>query len=345
MADESVSDEDVRGMVRACRPGWTVRDVERSEYGTDLVCFVTCETPAGSREAVLKATTAEFVDPEIARSEPRFYEFVGAETSIPVPTVFGFVDAHESYPAPFYLVERLPGENFESRAGDLAPAARERAVREAGENLAELHALGTLPRFGRVGVREGALAVLEGEYAATDFREWLRADVEAALDALATGTYYPELADQPDRFVDLVPALREAMAARLASLPEPAPPRYCHWDYRYGNLLLDPETGETQGVLDWANLLAADPVYNLATAEYHMVGAGTPGLREMLRGTYERERDGWTVTDAVTQRLETYALKCRIDAMACLPLWLRDATTAEKDEREREHRAAVADYL
>jgi hypothetical protein len=33
-----------------------------------------------------------------------------------------------------------------------------------------------------------------------------------------------------------------------------------------------------------------------------------------------------------------------MDAMACLPLWLQDATPAERDERERQHRAFVASY-
>ena len=104
--DGSVDDETVAGMVRACRPDWTVESLERSGYGTDLVCVLTCGTPSGRREAVLKATTADLVPPEIARSEPRLLELVGRKTSVPVPDVYGYVDAHEEYPAPFYRRSR-----------------------------------------------------------------------------------------------------------------------------------------------------------------------------------------------------------------------------------------------
>ena len=96
----------VTGMVEACRPDRTVEAFERSGYGTDLVCVLTCGTPSGRREAVLKATTADLVPPEIARSEPRLLELVGRKTSVPVPDVYGYVDAHEEYPAPFYRRSR-----------------------------------------------------------------------------------------------------------------------------------------------------------------------------------------------------------------------------------------------
>lgn len=349
---ESVSDDDVVEMVRTCCPDWRVGDLERSEFGTDLVCFVTCTTPRDQHGAVLKATTAGFVDPEVARAEPRLLRLVGRETTIPVPEVFGFVDAHETFPAPFYVMGRVDGENFEGRPDDLSPTARECVVREAGTNLAELHELGTLPRMGKIGVTDGDLAVLDGEHGPVDdLREWVRAGVEKTLGALADGTYFPELADDPDRFADLVPVLREELDTRLDALSEPAAPRYCHWDYRYGNLLVDPETGETRAVLDWANLTAAEPAYNLAKVEAHLFDAQTDGeqrasdLRQTFRDAYARERDGWAFTPVIEARMETYRLIARLDAMACLPLWLQDATETEKNEREAQHRAFVAPYL
>lgn len=340
-------------MVASLRPEWTVDSIRRSEHGTDLVAFLDVSKPSGRSDAVLKATTADFVTPEIARSEPRLLDLVGRETTIPVPQVFGFADSHPEYPAPFYVMERVSGRNYEGRPADLDAAARERVVAETGRNLAQLHDLGTLPRVGRVGVRDGELAVLDGEHGRVeDFRAWLRADIEEGLDALADGTYYPDLAVEPERFVDLVPALREELGARLASLTEPALPRYCHWDYRYGNLLVDPGTGATRAVLDWANLLAAEPAYNLAKTESHLLDPGAADsteraatLRELFRDAYAAERDDWAFTAAIEERIETYRLKCRVDAMACLPLWLQDATPAERDERERQHRAFVARYL
>lgn len=354
MNDEfPVADADVHGMVAHLYPDWEVDSIRHSEYGTDFVTFLDVVTPENRREVVLKATTAGFAPPVVTRSEPRLLDLVGRETSIPVPSVFAFADSHPEYPTPFYLCEHVEGENFEGRPADLAAHARERVVAESGQNLAQLHDLGTLPQVGQVGVRGGELTVLDGEHGPVeDFRTWLRADVEEGLNALADGTYYPDLAVEPDRFADLVPALREALGARIESLPEPTPPRYCHWDYRYGNLLVDPKTGATQAILDWANLLAAEPVYNLAKTESHLLDPGARDsperaatLRERFRDAYEAERDGWTFTAEVEERVETYLLKWRVDAMASLPLWLRDSTPAERDERERQHRAFVAEYL
>ena len=304
----------VAGMVRACRPTWRVREYDPVDEGTDFVARVACATPEGDRTAVLKATTAGFVTPEIARAEPRLYEFVGRETDVPVPAVYGFVDDHDTYPAPFYLLEHVDGENVEGRYGTLAPAARERIVREAGTNLAALHDLGTLPRVGKVGVRDGDLAVLDGEHGPVDeFREWFRAGVAETCDALAAGTYFPDHADEPERFADLAEPLRAELRARTDALSEPEPPCYCHWDYRYGNLLVDPDTGETWAVLDWANLTAAEPAYNLAKVESHLFDDHEDGpkraasLRRTFRDAYE--------------------------------------TAREKTARERQHRAFVADYL
>ena len=353
--DDSVDidDEAVAAMVRACRPDWTVESLERSGYGTDLVCFLTCGTPGGRREAVLKATTVDLVPPEIARSEPRLLELVGRETSVPVPDVYGSVDAHEEYPAPFYLMERIEGENFQGRPGALPAAARDRVVAEAGRNLAALHEVGRLPAVGAVGVRDGDLAVLDtDEYPRyDDTRTWLLSNCEDALASLEDGGWFPELADRPDRFADLVPALGDYLREAIPALPDPDPPAYCHWDYRYGNLLVDPDSGETRAVLDWANLRAADPAYNLAKAESHLFDPTAEDddrvadLRRQFRTAYENARPDWMLDDAARERIETYRLTCRIDAMACLPLWLENATPTERDERERQHREFVADYL
>jgi len=102
---ERVPDSAVRGMVEAIEPEWHVESIERSPHGTDLVAIVDVRTP-DPRSVVLKATTADFVDPIIARSEPRLLALVGRETNIPVPAVFGYCDEHERYPAPFYRRNR-----------------------------------------------------------------------------------------------------------------------------------------------------------------------------------------------------------------------------------------------
>jgi aminoglycoside phosphotransferase (APT) family kinase protein len=351
-SDDAVTADAVAAMVHACRPDWRCRGYERAEEGTDFVAFVDCETPAGPREAVLKATTAGFVRPEVARAEPRLYELVGRETSIPVPEVYGAVDAHDEFPAPFYLLERVGGENHEADPTALPDDVRERVCRDAGANLAELHELWTFDQVGSIGVRDGDLVVVPNDEGGPfdDGTAWFRAGVDSTLDALAEGTYFPDLATEPERFADLVPALREAFDERLESLPAPDPPRFCHWDYRWGNLLLDPATGETLAVLDWANLSTADPAYNLACVEYNLLHDGDDEAtreshRTALREAYTAGRVDWAFDASVTERMDTYALLKRCDAMACLPLWHEGRDREGRARVERIHREVVGRYL
>ena len=348
---EDVTETAVCGMVNALEPGWRVETIERNTHGTDFTAVLEVRTAEGPETAVLKATTADLVDPVVAKSEPRLLQLVGRETTIPVPTVFGYCDEHEEYPAPFYLMTHVDGENYEGRSDALAPAARERIISEAGRNLAELHMLGPLPGYGKIGVWDDQLTVLDTDDHPRfdDFRDKLLAGTEDTLDSLTRGGYFPELAEDPSRFADLVPALREYVRATIPSLPAPEPPTYHHWDYRYGNLLVDPETGATQAVLDWANLSAADPVYNLTKVEGNLLTPETDSdrrtetLRETFRTAYAETRENWSFDEATRERMHVYRLTARVDDMACLPLWYQDPE--EREERAAEHREFVNRYV
>ena len=352
--DGAVSDAAVRDMVDALRPNWTLRAIERSEHGTDFVATLAVDTPGGSRRVVLKATTADLVAPAVARAEPRLLELAARETSIPVPDVHGFRDDHDRLPAPFYLLEHVRGETFEGDASALGECAQRRVIEAAAENLAALHECGPLPAAGTIGVRDGDLAVLDTDEHPRydDERDGLYDACMEAIDALDDDGFFPDLAEDRERFADLTDALRKHVETTVRSLPEPDAPTYCHWDYRYGNLLVDPDTGETTAVLDWANLDASEPAGNLASAEFYLLDAGDPddatveARREAFRRAYEAARtDDWTFTDDVRERMAAHAFGTRLGAMACLPLWHEDATPAERDAVEADHRAFVHDHL
>ncbi|MHB9286010.1 phosphotransferase family protein [Halobacteriales archaeon Cl-PHB] len=347
-----VTDSAVREMVSTLRPDWRVDAIERSPHGTDFVGILDVRTPE-RRTVVLKATTADFVDPPIARAEPRLLELVNEHTSIPVPGVYGYCDRHETHPAPFYLMDYVEGDNYEGNEAALSVETRATLIQEAGENLAELHELGPLPAAGKVGVEAGELTVLDtaDHPRIENFREDVLANSMETLDQLTDGGYYPELADDRNRFADLVPAVREYLAETIPALSTPEKPTYCHWDYRIGNLLIEPETGETRAVLDWANLSAAEPAYNLAQTEFYLLYPQRDGperterLREILRNAYTATRTEWTFDDPTCERIDLYRLTARLGAMACLPLWYQDASPAERTERATEHRAVVERYL
>lgn len=348
-----VADTAVHGMVHALKPRWSVKSIERSSHGTDFVATLDVRTPHEVRTIVLKATTAGLVPPEIAKSEPRLLKLIRRETSIPVPTVFGYCDEHDEYPAPFYLMSYVEGENYEGQLECLSPPIREMILYEAGQNLAELHMLGPLSSVGRIGVQDGHLTVLDTDEHPRydDFRDKLLADCEETLDSFTRGGYFPELAEDPTRFADLVPDIRKYVQETIPALPAPDPPTYNHWDYRYGNLLIDPETGAAQAVLDWANLSAADPAYNLANAEFNLLTPEvdddnrTDTLRETFRTAYAEAREDWSFDETIRERMHVYQLTSRLDAMACLPLWYQDATPEERDERATEHREFIAQYV
>lgn len=341
----------VCGMVQTLEPEWSVESIDRVTHGVNFVATLGVRTPT-ARTVVLKATTTDLV-PEVARSEPRLLELVGRETDVPVPSVIGTCNDHEDYPTPFYLMDHIAGENYEGHPERLTPDARERVLREAGRNLAELHALGPLPAAGTIGVHDGDLTVIatDDHPQYDDFRDWLLRHVDWMLDRLTNGGYFPELAEQPTRFADLVPDLRQYVRETIPKLSEPEQPTYCHRDYRYGNLLVDPKTGKARAVLDWADLLSADPAYNLASTESLLLNPDTEGdeytqmLRHAFRTAYTQQRECWAFDRETHKRMRLYRLACRVNAMACFPLWYQDATPEERAERETEHWAFVAQYV
>lgn len=343
----------LREMVGNLKPDWTVREHTQMELGIDSVYELAVDTATGQRQVVLKATTTDGFPTAAASAEPRIMERIAAETSVPVPEVFGICDDHPDYPSPYYLMDFVEGETLESDIARLSPDARERIVSTAGHHLGEIHDLGTWPAAGRIGYEDGTLQVLDsGEFdRLEDTRAWVGPHVEEALDSFDEGGYFPEFADDAERFADLAPDLREYFRERIPAMPEPAQPRWAHGDYRYGNLILDSGTGEVQAVVDWGLIGAHDPAYNLTVVESMLLSPESDGeertaeLREEFRSAYTATREEWTFDDLTLQRIHLYRLVYTIDAMACLPLWYRDATPEERDEREQEYRDIVRRYL
>jgi aminoglycoside phosphotransferase (APT) family kinase protein len=158
------------------------------------------------------------------------------------------------------------------------------------------------------------------------------------------------MAEEPERFAEFVPALREWFDERLDAVSEPEPPRYSHWDYRWGNLLVDGGTGETRAVLDWASLSTAEPAYNPACVEYHLLLDGDDEAtrerhRAAIREAYVAGREDWPFDPSVHERMALYALGKRCDARACLPLWHRERDERGKARVERVRRDTVAKFL
>lgn len=361
-AGAELPDQMLADMVGHLRPSWTLTSFDRVTEGVNATVVLVVDTPTGDRTVVLKAITSSHpLAADRARAEPHILSLVGRETTISVPTVFGACDDHDTYPTPYYLMEYIDGVTFDhDRAPTLPSQVRETIFREAGQNLAELHTLGPLDRVGDLVGRDGTVTILDTPESPSydTFHEWLLNSYEETLDQLLEdGGYFPDLTEDPDRFDDLVPDIRAYLRETVQELPSPEPPTYCHKDYRYGNLVVDSETGMTRGVLDWANLMSAPPAFNLAIAESKLLkpdlnrdadaSAGRAGeLRRRLWDAYESRRDGWTFDEATRERIRVYRLAYRLDMMACLPLFAQiDPTLHDREVRAAEHRAFVEQYL
>ncbi len=357
-----ISDEMLTEMVRHLRSSWTLEKIERVEEGVNSTVALSVNTPIGDQRIVLKAITSSHpLAADRARAEPMVLSLLQREMAVPVPVVFGTCDDHETYPTPYFLMEYVDGETISAAdAPNLSFNIRKTIFREAGLNLAGLHALGPLDEVGDLVGEDGKVSVLDTpETPSHDvFHDWLLESYEETLDQLLDeGGYFPELTENPNRFDDLVPEIRDHLRGTIPDLPPAQPPTYCHKDYGYWNLVVASETGETRAVLDWANLMSAPPGFNLAIAESKLLkpdlntdasaSAGRAGeLRRALWNGYESVRDEWTFDAATRERIRVYRLAFRLDQMACLPLFANiDPTLDDREIRAAEHRAFVEQYL
>lgn len=324
----------VRAMVAAIAPEWAVTAVEPCRQGTDAIYFVDAETPSEKREVVLKA--AEFTESESFRREPRLLT-LAADAALPVPAVYGIVDDHADLPAPFFLMERCEGTSLpDGGAHRLSDDAIARVADTAGESLARIHGLVDLDGFGLLDGPGDELTVAEPN------RDWpsvRRESIEGDLAELESG-----------RFASLHDELRAYFEAKIELLDGPFEPVLAHNDYRVGNLLLDPDTGETHAILDWGAAFGAHAEYDLVSTEQHLAGHTLPSedrrqlVRERLYAGYERvqsiERDA-----EFRRRRRFYLLDTQLSAMRWLPEWHVDATAAERDRVACHHREFVEELL
>lgn len=345
--DQSVPDEHIRGLVSELKPGWRVLDHSRIDHGTDSLWSLRVDTSDGVERVVLKAATADHVPPSAARLEPRFMRRVASETPVPVPTVYAICDSHDTYPTPCFLMDAIDGENLEGRVAELPFEVQARLVSAAGRNIATIHELGTAPGIGRLGYQDGAIRPVETT--AKGLLEQNLASAEAALSTLDSGGFFPEHAAKPDRFADLVDPLRTYLRETIPELPAPDPPRYCHADYRYGNLLVDSDTGETTAVLDWGLVSGQEPAHNIAFTECALLDRQRDGeertaeLRSLFREAYSERRGGWAFDNRRRERMGVYRLCYRISEMACFPLWYPES--GDRTAREQRIRAFVDQSL
>lgn len=329
------SPEEVREAVTGVAPDAAVRDVTPVEEGKNSVYVVTVEDDRDRRDLVLKVGDHHFAAG--CRAEPHVLDAVAERTEIPVPEVLGTGHFGDD---PYFVAERAPGKTLEGEPERLSPDAFEAVCVEAGRNVGKLHAAFPAGACGLLGVERGGNDlefVREFPDWPTHFEAWLTHNAERLADT---------------RFGDLVPVLKERAATMAGQLRELGPfdAVVTHGDYRLGNLLVDPETGETRAVIDWATPTAVPAVHELAVTEAILLDwpafdeARQRRLRERFYDAYRRENPGVLDRDG----FEAHRRICRFGARLRLMINLREEMTSRPesavDARAREHRDALREY-
>ena len=293
-------------------------NVVPADEGTDDVFFVTVEMPDEDRHCVLKVCS--FLDPPPFRVEPRILDFVNRHTEIPVPNVLGYVDDHDSLPAPFFLMQRAPGEQL-SGPESLPERSLERTAHDAGRHLAELHSAATFNGYGWLCASVDADEEPSVDDIALTGRE---PDWPSRLRSYAEGSL--ARIEESGRFADLLDELRAGLDSYLEVVPEDPEPVLLHDDYRFGNLLVAPDTGAVRTVLDWGNQFTGHREFDLATTEHYLCGRAPLGddrravVREALLSGYT-EVDELTRDGEFRRRQRAYRFVGQLSALAWFDLW------------------------
>jgi aminoglycoside phosphotransferase (APT) family kinase protein len=170
-----------------------------------------------------------------------------------VPRPLAFCEDESVLGAPFYLMERVKGIILRTKPPEgleLAPALMGRISENFIANLAEIHAV----NYAAAGL--GELGKPDG-YVTRQVEGWIKRYQNARTDDI------PEM---------------ERIAAWLFE-HKPADAGGCliHNDYKYDNLVLDPqEVSQIKAVLDWEMATIGDPLMDLGSTLGYWVDADDP---------------------------------------------------------------------
>ena len=159
-----------------------------------------------------------------------------------VPTPICIYEDHDLLGSPFYLMERVIGLILRSKipAGMALTAESFRKLSvNTIDNLAKLHQL-DIKATGLID-----LGKPDG-YVQRQVEGWIKRYFNAETD--------------------VIKAMNETTNWMQGNIPPENSPAFIHNDYKYDNLVLDPETLEIKALLDWEMATVGDPLMDLGTS-------------------------------------------------------------------------------
>lgn len=284
--------------------GRPVAAVAPVDEGLNAVYRVSFDDDEPPDAGVLKLAT--FADDAAYLPEPRLFSLL-ADAPVPVPEVLA---TETRLDAAFGVTSYREGRSVTDVLA-LSPEGRERLVSEAGRHLAAIHDAGVLDHVSTPDGAYGDLRLQEADpdvplvvgsnatdSAVTAHEGWpdrFAVVVDRAAAGLAGESY---TSGGLDRFADLAPVVRDAVAA--TPLPATLPVATLHGDYRPANLVFAPADDAAplvRAVLDFGSPETGDGLFDLALAENALVGVPLGGtdrgeyLARALRESYAAHRD------------------------------------------------------
>ena len=200
-----------------------------------------------------------------------------ADSDVPVPKMYALCEDTSVIGTKFYLMEMVDGRLYTKTAlPDMPRQDRRRVYLDMAKILAALHKVVPadvgLEDFGR-----------PGNYFARQVSRWSKQYVASETETI----------EAMNSLIEWLPD----------HLPEEAPARIVHGDYRLGNVLLDEHEPKVVAVLDWELCTLGDGLADLSywCQEYHVRKSEKP---DMLAGS---DLDALGIPDE-REVIDTYAL-------------------------------------
>jgi aminoglycoside phosphotransferase (APT) family kinase protein len=245
-------ERDIEAVLDESGPDYDDFSFERPSAGHQGEVFlVTLEYGGEEYEVVVKFQSG---DPEFAL-EPFLHEYVADRTDVPVPRILVFQEGPDFDVDPYFVTERVHGENLVESLGELSDEMFESVVEHAGNILGDMHAEVGFEGFGNLKLEDGRLVVDNFSW---DWQQFFEDMVEGYIDRLE---------DSP--FDDLQETAREKLKANNSVINSEAVPRLIHDDFRPANVMYDGDDDKPiSAVLDWQFALAGDPEYHICRTEF-----------------------------------------------------------------------------
>ncbi len=242
-----------------------------------------CLELSDGRKMVLKAAPPDDVtvmryEKNIMRAEVGSMRLVHQCTSVPAPEVLVYDTSKTLLPSEFFIMEFLPGVSFHKLRGDL-PAESVRDIEAQMGRMCRQIGEVTGPSFGLWDSPEPA---------GTSWRD--------CFDHMLQGV----LLDAQDMRVDLEQSYDEIyaiFAKNFDVMDEVRVPHLVHWDMWAGNVLVDPNTCQVTGLIDFERALWGDPLTELFFLNISPDNGYMAGLGENMLATPNQVRRR-TVYDA-----------------------------------------------